>query len=35
MNIDTTLGAVPPSGTARNPRAPGDRDDICDVCQWG
>jgi len=39
--IETKFGEDEPSkhqdasGTKDDPRAPGDRDDICDVCEWG
>lgn len=37
--IDTSLGALPPDGEYRagdedDPRAPGDYDNICDVCNY-
>jgi hypothetical protein len=38
--IDTTLGAAPPDGQYRagnntDPAAPGDWDNICDLCNYG
>ena len=39
--IDTTFGADSPaehqeaSGNKDDPRAPGDHDNICAICEWG
>jgi hypothetical protein len=37
--IDTQLGEIPPNGehhagTTDDPRAPGDYDNVCDVCNY-